>query len=597
MSEPEQARASSTVATDVELAGGPETDTPVASDPIVRIRGLTYTYARSDEPAVRDIDFTVHEGEIFGFLGPSGAGKSTTQKVLTGLLDGYEGSVRVFGEEVANHGGDYYERIGISAEAPNHYLKLTGRENLTLFASLYDREPRDPDELLELVGLADNGDRPVSAYSKGMRMRLNFARALLNHPDLLVLDEPTNGLDPGNAKTVKDVVRDLRAAGTTVFVTTHDMSVADQLCDRVAFMVDGEPPRRRLTEGTEGPTREADGPRRSESGWEPNRFARATDLPARRARGGPRVPASARLGHRRDSPHRGGDARGRVPRRHRGDASMSVGSVTTDGVSATLDRLASMLEWDVRLQVRYGFYAVYAVVTVLYVLGLTQVPDEYESLALTLVVFSDPAFLGFYFIAALVLFEKREGVVDAFTVSPLSGVEYLLSKTLSLTLLAVTASLVVALLSGRPRLQPTRPRARRRSHIRPLRAVRLRRRRPLRHHQRLLHDLSRLPRADGPSALDFLGVVESPLFSLLPTQASLVLIGAAFSPVPTGELVYGVGYLTVWIGASAVAARWAFDTYIVHGGTTGTPRRRSRAARRSVLGTVSAQWRRSPSLT
>ncbi|EMA39194.1 ABC transporter ATP-binding protein [Halococcus hamelinensis] len=242
MSEPEQARTVSAVATDVEPAGGPETDTPVASDPIVRIRGLTYTYAGSDEPAVRGIDFTVREGEIFGFLGPSGAGKSTTQKVLTGLLDGYEGSVRVFGEEVANHGGDYYERIGISAEAPNHYLKLTGRENLTLFASLYDREPRDPDELLELVGLADDADRPVSAYSKGMRMRLNFVRALLNHPDLLVLDEPTNGLDPGNAKTVKDVVRELRASGTTVFVTTHDMNVADQLCDRVAFMVDGELP-------------------------------------------------------------------------------------------------------------------------------------------------------------------------------------------------------------------------------------------------------------------------------------------------------------------------------------------------------------------
>jgi fluoroquinolone transport system ATP-binding protein len=210
--------------------------------PVVRVERLTYTYPGGDAPAVRDISFDVREREIFGFLGPSGAGKSTTQKLLVGLLDGYEGSISVFGTEVAEHGGDYYERVGISAEAPNHYLKLTGRENLSLFASLYDGETRDPEELLALVGLADAADQPVKAYSKGMRMRLNLARSLLNNPDLLFLDEPTNGLDPGNARNVKDIIRDLRDAGTTVFVTTHDMSVADQLCDRIAFMIDGELP-------------------------------------------------------------------------------------------------------------------------------------------------------------------------------------------------------------------------------------------------------------------------------------------------------------------------------------------------------------------
>lgn len=211
-------------------------------DPTIRVDGLTYTYPGGDAPAVRDISFTVAEREIFGFLGPSGAGKSTTQRILVGLLDGYEGSVEVFGTEVADHRGDYYERIGVSAEAPNHYLKLTGRENLSLFASLYDGGTRDPDELLALVGLSDAADQPVKVYSKGMQMRLNLARALLNKPDLLFLDEPTNGLDPGNARNVKDIVRELRDAGTTVFVTTHDMSVADQLCDRVAFMIDGELP-------------------------------------------------------------------------------------------------------------------------------------------------------------------------------------------------------------------------------------------------------------------------------------------------------------------------------------------------------------------
>ncbi len=209
---------------------------------VIRVTDLSYTYPGADEPAVDGISFEVGEGEIFGFLGPSGAGKSTTQNILVGLLDGYEGSVSVFGQEVSEHGRAYYERIGVAAEAPNHYLKLTGRENLDLFASLYGAETRDPDSLLELVGLADAADRPVKAYSKGMQMRLNLARALLHDPDLLFLDEPTNGLDPGNARNVKSIVRELRDAGTTVFVTTHDMTVADQLCDRVAFMVDGQLP-------------------------------------------------------------------------------------------------------------------------------------------------------------------------------------------------------------------------------------------------------------------------------------------------------------------------------------------------------------------
>lgn len=209
---------------------------------VISVSDLTYTYPKADEPAVRDVSFEVAAGEIFGFLGPSGAGKSTTQRILVGLLDGYGGRASVLGTEVADHGGDYYERVGISSETPNHYRKLTGRENLELFASLYAGETRDPAALLSMVGLADAADRRVSAYSKGMEMRLTFARALLHDPDLLFLDEPTNGLDPGNARTIKDVVLDLREAGTTVFVTTHDMGVADQLCDRVAFMVDGRVP-------------------------------------------------------------------------------------------------------------------------------------------------------------------------------------------------------------------------------------------------------------------------------------------------------------------------------------------------------------------
>lgn len=203
------------------------------------MRGLTFTYPKTDIPAVGGMEFAVDRGEIFGFLGPSGAGKSTTQKLLIGLLSGHGGEVSVWGREPAAWGRDYYERIGVSFELPNHYQKLSGLENLRFFASLYGVDTLDPMQLLDAVGLADDADVRVGNYSKGMQMRLTFARALLNDPELLFLDEPTSGLDPVNGRRVKDIVLDLKARGRTIFLTTHDMRVADELCDRVAFVVDG----------------------------------------------------------------------------------------------------------------------------------------------------------------------------------------------------------------------------------------------------------------------------------------------------------------------------------------------------------------------
>ncbi|WP_330633159.1 ABC transporter ATP-binding protein [Halocatena halophila] len=222
---------------------GPNMETPNSErNTVIDVADLTYRYPKSAGPAVQEISFSVFEGEIFGFLGPSGAGKSTTQKVLTGLLDDYTGHAAVLGGEVSQQTGSYYEQIGISAESPNHYLKLTGQENLELFGALYEREIRDPMAVLELVGLDDDATEKVSDYSKGMKGRLNVARALLHDPDVLFLDEPTNGLDPVNARNIKNIVHDLQTAGKTVFITTHNMTVADQLCDRVAFMIDGELP-------------------------------------------------------------------------------------------------------------------------------------------------------------------------------------------------------------------------------------------------------------------------------------------------------------------------------------------------------------------
>jgi fluoroquinolone transport system ATP-binding protein len=206
---------------------------------VIEFRNLTYTYPQGTEPAVKGIDFAVEKGEIFGFLGPSGAGKSTTQKVLIKLLRGYQGDIKVFGQDLNKLDSRYYEKVGVAFELPNHYQKLTALENLNLFASLYSGKTQDPMHLLEMVGLKDDANTRVSQFSKGMQMRLNFIRSMLHQPELLFLDEPTTGLDPVNGRKIKEIVLEQKAAGKTVFLTTHDMVVAEQLCDRVAFIVDG----------------------------------------------------------------------------------------------------------------------------------------------------------------------------------------------------------------------------------------------------------------------------------------------------------------------------------------------------------------------
>lgn len=206
---------------------------------MITVESLTYIYPGGVVPAVQGVDFSIQKGEIFGFLGPSGAGKSTTQKVLIKLLRGFQGQITVLSKPLAAWDDSYYERVGVAFELPNHYQKLTARENLNLFRSLYSGETLNPTELLEMVGLEKDADTQISRFSKGMQMRLNFVRALLHKPEVLFLDEPTTGLDPLNGRKIKDIIRAQKAAGCTIFLTTHDMTVADQICDRVAFIVDG----------------------------------------------------------------------------------------------------------------------------------------------------------------------------------------------------------------------------------------------------------------------------------------------------------------------------------------------------------------------
>ncbi len=206
---------------------------------MIEVKNLTFTYPKATAETLHGLDFSVAEGEIFGFLGPSGAGKSTTQKILISLLKNYGGSVQVMGRELHDWDQDYFEHVGVSFELPNHFLKLTARENLAYFGSLYSGATVAPIEVLEWVGLADDADKKVADFSKGMKVRLNVARGMLHRPKLLFLDEPTSGLDPVNARKIKDVVLGLRESGTTVFVTTHNMTVADELCDRVGFITAG----------------------------------------------------------------------------------------------------------------------------------------------------------------------------------------------------------------------------------------------------------------------------------------------------------------------------------------------------------------------
>ena len=209
---------------------------------MILVQNLTYSYPGTGKPVLKNISFEIKEGEIFGFLGPSGAGKSTTQKVLNGLLKGFGGTVHINGTDLSKMERSFYEKIGVAFEFPNLYLKLTALENLQLFASFFKSETRDPEELLKMVQLEDDRDTRVEAFSKGMKMRLSFIRALLNQPELLFLDEPTAGLDPGNARIMKDIILDLQQQGVTIFLTTHHMDDAGELCNRLAFMVEGTLP-------------------------------------------------------------------------------------------------------------------------------------------------------------------------------------------------------------------------------------------------------------------------------------------------------------------------------------------------------------------
>ena len=207
---------------------------------MIKVEGLYHSYSKDENYAVKDANFEIPKGEVFGFLGPSGAGKSTTQGILTGLLQLQKGNVTVAGYDVKEIKRSMFNKIGMSFEQSNVYSKMTAKENLQFYSRLFDVETRDPGELIELVGLDGSENKRTGEFSKGMKHRLTFARSMLNNPELWFLDEPTTGLDPSIAATIKGIIKDQNKKGVTIFLTTHNMYIADELCDRVAFIVDGE---------------------------------------------------------------------------------------------------------------------------------------------------------------------------------------------------------------------------------------------------------------------------------------------------------------------------------------------------------------------
>jgi fluoroquinolone transport system ATP-binding protein len=207
---------------------------------MIKVENLYHSYSNDEHYAVEDVSFEIEKGEIFGFLGPSGAGKSTTQNILVGLLQLQRGKVEVAGYDVKHIKNKMFNKIGMSFEQSNVYNKMSGLENLDFYRKLFDVETRDPMELIKLVGLDGKEDIKAGKYSKGMKHRLTFARSMINNPEIWFLDEPTTGLDPAIASNIKDIIRQENDRGVTVFLTTHNMYIADELCDRVAFIVDGK---------------------------------------------------------------------------------------------------------------------------------------------------------------------------------------------------------------------------------------------------------------------------------------------------------------------------------------------------------------------
>ena len=380
-----------------------------------------------------------------------------------------------------------------------------------------------------------------------MKARLNVARSLLHGPELLFWDEPTAGLDPTNARRIKDLALAQKGSGRTIFLTTHDMTLADELCDRVAFLVDGtsppSTPRGSSDCGTGGGSsasnpRPTAGSSGGSSRW--TAWARNPDFLALLRSGG-------------------------VRSLHSQEATLEdvFLRVTGRSLSMRLRRLAAAMAGDIRLQYRNGFYAAAAFVAVVLVLMIRWVPREYLGWLMPALVLTNMQVNTFYFLGGLVLLEKGEGSLEALVVTPLRRGEYLASKVLTLALLSLVEALAIVLLTHGPRFDPWAFAA----GIALSAAL------------FCLYGFLVVARYDSineylfPSMvytavlplplLDYFEVWETPLVYLHPIQAPLVLLEAAFRPVSAWEVAYGILYGGLWVAVMGVLAARAFGRFIV----------------------------------
>lgn len=193
-----------------------------------------------NKTALNQIQFNVEKGEIFGFLGPSGAGKTTLINILTGQLKADEGTTQLLGKDTRDLTPEDLAHIGLVGDSSGYYEKLSLEKNLIVYAKIYGLPNSRVDEVLEQVGLLESKKTIAEKLSTGMRQRMFLARALLNRPELLFLDEPTSGLDPMTSKKIHRLLEELKAGGTTIFLTTHDMVEATEMCDRISLLNQGD---------------------------------------------------------------------------------------------------------------------------------------------------------------------------------------------------------------------------------------------------------------------------------------------------------------------------------------------------------------------